>query len=95
MSSPESVLSQYSKGTKCWFPDKDEGWISGELVEKNVSGDKVSLKFVGQNGQVSSYRSLAHIIRFRWEETVSRETYLKSTKHQVTSHPKILTFSIA
>lgn len=27
----------YEKGTRAWFQDKEEGWVSAELVEKQVS----------------------------------------------------------
>jgi len=44
----------YSKGTRVWFTDKEQGWISGEVT--NVvkgSNDKIKLTFVDDRGKVS------------------------------------------
>jgi myosin V len=32
----KSQLDLYVKGTRAWFPDKEEGWISADLVDKEV-----------------------------------------------------------
>ena len=47
----------YSKGTRVWFTDKEQGWISAEVT--NVvkgSGDKIKLTFVDDRGKVSTSR---------------------------------------
>jgi hypothetical protein len=44
----------YSKGTRVWFTDKEQGWISAEVT--NVikgSGDKIKLTFLDDRGKVS------------------------------------------
>ncbi|CAG8495632.1 7285_t:CDS:10 [Ambispora gerdemannii] len=38
-------LDIYVKGTKVWFPDDKEGWISGELITKDLTDDQVKLSF--------------------------------------------------
>lgn len=46
-------LETYVKGTKCWFTDDKEGWISAALTTKDVAADgKVTLTFVDDNGKV-------------------------------------------
>ena len=45
----------YSKGTRVWFTDKEQGWISAEVT--NVvkgSGDKIKLTFVDDRGKVTN-----------------------------------------
>ncbi|KAG0201484.1 Myosin type-2 heavy chain 1 [Mortierella sp. GBA30] len=45
-------LDTYDKGTKCWFTDEKEGWISATLTTKDVTADgKVTLTFVDDNGK--------------------------------------------
>ncbi|KAF9098026.1 Myosin type-2 heavy chain 1 [Mortierella sp. GBA35] len=45
-------LDTYVKGTKCWFTDEKEGWISAVLATKDVAADgKVTLTFVDDNGK--------------------------------------------
>jgi hypothetical protein len=47
----------YSKGTRVWFTDKEQGWISAEVA--NVvkgSDDKIKLTFVDDRGKVSASR---------------------------------------
>ncbi|KAI1295065.1 Myosin type-2 heavy chain 1 [Mortierella claussenii] len=45
-------LDTYVKGTKCWFTDDKEGWISGTLTTKDVAADgKVTLTFQDDNGK--------------------------------------------
>lgn len=43
----------YTKGTRVWFPDKDQGWISAE-VHSHQKGTKDGLKitFVDERGKV-------------------------------------------
>ena len=43
----------YSKGTRVWFADKDQGWISAEVasVTRNPD-DSIKLFFVDERGKV-------------------------------------------
>lgn len=45
MVSAENPLEVYGKGTKAWFPDEQEGWITGTLREKVVTAASVKLFF--------------------------------------------------
>ncbi|KAK4705503.1 myosin V, partial [Phenoliferia sp. Uapishka_3] len=51
---PHALLDAYVLGAKCWFPDKEAGWISGEVTGKQVDGDSVKLTFMDEKGKVSS-----------------------------------------
>ncbi|MBW0477882.1 hypothetical protein O181_017597 [Austropuccinia psidii MF-1] len=45
-------LDSYSKGIRAWFPDKDEGWLSAELNEKEISSNgSVKLNFTDALGK--------------------------------------------
>lgn len=50
-----SILDSYSESARCWFADKDRGWISGHVASKTVDGDNVTLAFVDENGKVSAH----------------------------------------
>lgn len=39
------AVQVYSKGTKAWFPDKEEGWISASCTTNTVENDKVTIAF--------------------------------------------------
>ncbi|KAI9492810.1 P-loop containing nucleoside triphosphate hydrolase protein [Zychaea mexicana] len=39
----------YTKGTKAWFTDKTEGWISTTCISNSISGNKVAITFQGDN----------------------------------------------
>ena len=41
----DNPLDMYTKATKAWFPDEEEGWILGHLVTKSVEGGKVNMEF--------------------------------------------------
>jgi myosin-5 len=44
----------YSKGTRVWFTDKEQGWISGEVTNVVRSSDeKIKLTFLDDRGKVS------------------------------------------
>lgn len=47
------MVDLLEKGTRVWFPDEHEGWISAELIKKDISGDAVKLAFVKADGGVS------------------------------------------
>ena len=46
------MTSTYDVGTRAWQPDPTEGWVASELVKKDVDGEKVTLKFELENGEV-------------------------------------------
>lgn len=46
------MTSNYEVGTRAWQPDPTEGWVPSELVSKNVDGDKATLVFQLENGEV-------------------------------------------
>jgi myosin-5 len=47
--------NMYSKGTRVWFEDKDQAWISAEVsaVSKG-SDDAIKLVFLDERGKVCS-----------------------------------------
>lgn len=47
------MTSNYEVGTRAWQPDPTEGWVPSELVSKNVDGDKATLVFELENGEVT------------------------------------------
>lgn len=49
------MANSYEVGTGAWHPDPTEGWISSEVKEKLVDGDKVTLVFLLENGEVCSF----------------------------------------
>lgn len=54
MAQPHALLDAYVVGAKVWQEDKDLGWISGEVTQKTVNGDAVTLDFTDEKGKVSS-----------------------------------------
>jgi myosin-5 len=46
------MAHSYEVGTAAWQPDPTEGWVASEVTEKNVDGDKVTLVFFLENGEV-------------------------------------------
>lgn len=45
-------LDAYSKGTRAWFPDKDEGWLSAEVQDKEIAtSGSVKLVFIDAHGK--------------------------------------------
>jgi len=43
----------YSKGTRVWFPDKEQGWISAEVTSvTRGADDSFKLGFVDERGKV-------------------------------------------
>lgn len=46
----------YSKGTRVWFPDKEQGWISAEVTSATRgAGDALKLAFVDERGKVRGH----------------------------------------
>lgn len=50
-----NMVHIFDVGTRAWQPDPTEGWVGSELVEKLVDGDKVTLVFSLENGEVSKH----------------------------------------
>ncbi|KAI9750464.1 MAG: hypothetical protein M4579_006454 [Chaenotheca gracillima] len=48
------MAHSYDVGTGAWQPDPTEGWISSEVTQKKVDGDKVELVFLLANGESKS-----------------------------------------
>lgn len=49
----------YSKGTRVWFADKEQGWISAEVVQVTKGeNDAIKLVFVDERGKVGHLFSL-------------------------------------
>jgi myosin V len=46
------MAHSYEPGTRAWASDPAEGWIASEVEEKRVDGDKVTLVFALENGEV-------------------------------------------
>lgn len=46
------MAHNYEVGTKAWQPDVTEGWVASELVSKTLNGDKYTLVFQLENGEV-------------------------------------------
>jgi myosin-5 len=45
----------YSKGTRVWFEDKDQAWVSAEVVAVSKgTADTIKLTFLDERGKVSS-----------------------------------------
>lgn len=54
MAAPSSALQSievYTKGTKAWFEDKLEAWISATCISNTIDGNKVTIVFEGDNDQ--------------------------------------------
>ncbi|KAI8583474.1 hypothetical protein K450DRAFT_223883 [Umbelopsis ramanniana AG] len=45
----QQSLEVFTKGTKAWFTDEKEGWVSATLTSKSVDGDKIKLLFRDDN----------------------------------------------
>lgn len=58
MSSEEA----YPIGQRCWFPHEVEGFVSGDLVDRKVDGDQITLIFKDDNDQVSALFHAVSII---------------------------------
>lgn len=56
----------YSKGTRVWLPDKEQGWISAEVTSATRGpGDTFKLTFVDERGKVRG----DNVLKFAAEET--------------------------
>lgn len=50
-SSALQSVEVYTKGTKAWFEDKLEAWISATCISNTNDGNKVTIVFEGDNDQ--------------------------------------------
>ncbi|ODQ52439.1 hypothetical protein SAICODRAFT_128837 [Saitoella complicata NRRL Y-17804] len=41
-------------GTRCWFPDDNEGWINASVTNRYIDGEKVTLEFALDNGETKT-----------------------------------------
>ncbi|KAJ3095982.1 Myosin type-2 heavy chain 1 [Phlyctochytrium planicorne] len=64
---PISCLMQ---GTKAWFPDEQEGWITGTLKDKSVNDDKVQMVFTieTRGKDVTFDASLSKLVASKFQE---------------------------
>ena len=46
------MATLYDVGTRAWQPDPTEGWIASQVEKKQINGDKVTLVFQLDNGEV-------------------------------------------
>ncbi|KAL1918088.1 uncharacterized protein VTP21DRAFT_3354 [Calcarisporiella thermophila] len=64
-----SPLEAYSKGTRVWFSDEREGWISAQVTTKSVTGDRLRLEFIDENGkEVVIDTTLANLEKTQYAE---------------------------
>lgn len=54
------MAHSYEVGTAAWQPDPTEGWVSSEVTEKTVDGDKVTLIFTLENGEVRAKSPISY-----------------------------------
>ncbi|KAJ3117103.1 Myosin type-2 heavy chain 1 [Phlyctochytrium bullatum] len=66
----ESPLDGFIKGTKAWFPDEQEGWITGSMKEKTVKDDAVKMTFEveGRGKDVVFEASLSKLVASKFQE---------------------------
>lgn len=59
MAATLQAVEVYTPGTKAWFADKEEAWVSATCVSNTVQDGKVRLVFQGDaDGKVSFTRPL-------------------------------------
>ena len=51
------MVHSYEVGTRAWQPDSQEGWVASEVESRKVNGDKITLVFNLENGEVSAPRN--------------------------------------
>jgi len=77
----------YSKGTRVWFPDKEQGWISAEVTSvTRGAGDTLKLVFVDERGKVRRDRfprfasRISHLVFHRKSPSVPLPKISKTEK---------------
>ncbi|OXV11732.1 hypothetical protein Egran_00505 [Elaphomyces granulatus] len=48
------MANSYEAGTGAWQPDPTEGWVSSQVKEKRIDGDRVMLVFLLANGETKT-----------------------------------------
>jgi hypothetical protein len=57
----------YSKGTRVWFEDKDQAWISAEVSSfSKAADDSIKLVFIDERGKVRPFLSLCPHYLLTW-----------------------------
>ena len=46
------MATLYDVGTRAWQPDPTEGWVASQVEKKQIDGDKVTLVFQLDGGEV-------------------------------------------
>jgi len=77
----------YSKGTRVWFPDKEQGWISAEVTSvTRGAGETFKLGFVDERGKVRPDRvprfasGISHLVFYRKSQSVLPQKTSKTEK---------------
>lgn len=52
----------YPVGQRCWFPHDVEGFVSGDLVTRQVEGQNVTLTFQDEVDRVRTTRKVLKIV---------------------------------
>lgn len=45
-------MSSYEVGTRCWYPNTEQGWIGGEITKNIKEGDKFHLDLTLESGEI-------------------------------------------
>ena len=73
----------YSKGTRVWFPDKEQGWISAEVTSLiRGAGDTFKLTFVDERGKVRENKFPEYTTK-RPHPFVFQETVIDTTAKDI------------
>lgn len=78
----------YSKGTRVWFPDKEQGWISAEVtsVTRGIN-DTFKLAFVDERGKVRGNRlhgsksEISYLVFYRKSSSIPLQRTSKTEKN--------------
>lgn len=77
----------YSKGTRVWFPDKEQGWISAEVTSATRGADDTfKLAFVDERGKVRENRfrnfknEISHLVFCRKSPSIPPQKISKTEK---------------
>lgn len=58
------ALAVYTKGTKAWFPDEQEGWVSATLQTSDVNDTNVKFVFVNDDDANRVFWALSCISKY-------------------------------
>ncbi|KAI9795542.1 MAG: Myosin type-2 heavy chain 1 [Candelina submexicana] len=64
------MAHSYDVGTRAWQPDAAEGWISSEVEQKTVEGDKVKLVFLLANGETKAIETTSAALQSDGHESL-------------------------